>query len=1117
MDQFSWPVTVSVGPALSRNFLSADDAARHAHEQVGQRRERCYASCIFQRSDGRFVVSEPVAMTQGTLDNRLLYGKDAQGKPQLPKEHTLHSLFYSHVALSMLDVQTVAERRWNRDDAATSLFMFSVEQLRFLLDEQITAYVSGAEDSLLMFKPDAEKMASLREQLGTEQLPGPLAESLKSGALKPGRLVTQAAAAGTLEVVVSNGKWRPRGTLPAHTIVAHSWERTVPERVAYGAIFSSADEAAQDCYLRDTASHDQDRTWFGFILKQKGEAHYIATELVPVNGDRDVLYALASLFPAGNVARGYRFPESFAIHSYFYARPRVRHAEGTSKNWLADNFIVPQDLYLSVYYSKKYPQVETGASLSTYIAPKDGSLLKYTPRANTRLFDNDMPLLGLETIQANLASGKVTPTDFVRVVANSGELSVLRTSLCWDRNGPIDRYWFPGRHFQRLALGPAFVSADDAAIHARQHLPSAVGRAFGGLILRRVDGLFVATVPIAVFEEDFSIDFIFPDSSVSQGAFPEGCTIVGRYRSRVARELPILLNAGDKQVYLNMLSTEVVCSSFLWESKRLDEYLFCPDGAIIRYRANAGDQFVTGLLAKVGLDSFNGLRPAPIKRKIYEGWLLPRDWVNKLLGSGKLDVVVGSKLWGASGPVSKFTPFPPVIANAEATRDPVCGPVFAQEAAAAGYVHEQGERGGALQFGAILGDSRRHRYLANLPVVVEDENLALTKIFAQGSMPARFALQALYLYAPAHSAGIADHDYRHFFSPLDVCRAHALVNSAQGFKPIYFSCADGALLRYEMAPFDPDLPLDNFGQIKLVANPFASMARAQDDWQRVLKGSFELQRYIRRMARAGKLEVLVPSAFWSRRGEVGSDWAPRMKDLSPDEHWANKPELALGPIFHHADDAARHAQFRAGSAYEQQTVYESAILSSTGTPAYVALEPLAEDDSLRSLARIFRTMKDSDTTVRNKPPRFPDGYTLIAGHQLYASGNSTLSADPEKVYANYASPAMVFAHTFALKGKGFDIKSHYYSTPHGALIKYTPYYSEAERLLLSTPAVEFVGGQWKTVLSPGAFISQLSNIGDLRVLKAAYYWNQEGRLGADWRASRQQGPAKSYRTSRDEL
>lgn len=1091
------------GPALSRAFISMDDAAVHAHEQVGKRRDAAYASCIFKRDDGRFVVSEPVKSVEGLFDNRLLYPKDAQGKPIFPARHTLCGLFYSHVALSMLDTQEVARLGWSAHDAADSLLMFSVDELRYLLEQSLPAYLSGAEHSLIRLAPIPGKTGALWTKLGTAQQPGPLATRLESGAAKPRELIDEVSLACDWYVKLSNG-------------LDPQWRRNVSPSL-FGAIFASAEAAAQDRYLRDPQSHDEDRTWFGFILKQRGKEEYIATDLVPWIKDVYSLFALKSLFPASGIRGGYRFPESFAIHSYFYARPRVPHAKGTSKNWLAHNFIVPEDLFVAVYNSNKHPQVETQGPLSTFISTMDGALLKYTPLRNSRLFDNDTPVIGFAEIESNLASGKITTTGFVRIAATYGELSVLRTSLCWDRRGVVPNNWSPSQYLQRLALGPVCLTADDAAIQAREKLPFGSAVAHGGLILQRADGAFVATDPISLLQEDFEIDFIFPDASINQGAFLAGCRIVGRYRSRVARELPILLSEVDKQVYLNMLSTEVIYSNFMKSSERLQEYLFCPDGAIIRYRSGLRDQIWADLITALDATLAHDLDAAWIRNRIHKGEMSPFDWVKHLVDKGYLGVVVGSKLWGFPREVTSFSPYTKAVFGSAATCEPICSPLFIQEAGAARYIHEHPERIDALHFGFILSNTQSNTYLASLPVEVQNNNLALTRVFPQGSLPSRHSLQGLYLRAPLATPSLADQDYRHFFSPVDVSLILASANTAQGYKPVYFSCADGALLRFAMAPFDPDAPLDQFGQIQLRANPFASSTRAAHYWQQIIKGTFELDRYIRNMAKAGTLEVLIPSAFWSRMGTVGPDWSARMPDLSPEVHWANKPELALGPVFHHADDAARYAQRRAGSGYEQSAAYESAILSKADTYSYVALEPLVETDTDVALDRIFRTGKESVDTPRNKPPRFPDGYQLMAGHQLYASGNTTLTKDPEQVYANYASPALVFAHTFALKDKGFAITAHYYSTPHGALVKYVPGYSAEERNLLTTKTADVVDGQWVTRLSPGSFISQLANFAELRVLEAAHYWNLEGRLGTDWRTSRQQAPVGLQKLSRDEL
>ena len=214
--------------------------------------------------------------------------------------------------------------------------------------------------------------------------------------------------------------------------------------------------------------------------------------------------------------------------------------------------------------------------------------------------------------------------------------------------------------------------------------------------------------------------------------------------------------------------------------------------------------------------------------------------------------------------------------------------------------------------------------------------------------------------------------------------------------------------------------------------------------------------------------------------------------------------------------AARYAHSRVGNIDEQASVYASAILAQSSTHSYIALEPLAysgyPDDTAN---RIFRTASDVATTSRNRPPRTPDGYQFMAGHQLFraldTADNST------EAYANHPSPSLIYAHTHALKARGFDITAYYYSTRYGALLKYTPNYSSAEKTLLQTNQVQLVDGKWITVSSSEEFISRLAEIGNLEVLLAAFYWRQAGHLGRDWKVIRQQGPDVFDKPARDEL
>jgi len=1111
-------------PSLSRPFLSADDAARYAHEQVGGRREREYVACIFRRNDQRFVVTEPLQRERDWSDPRQLYPANEKGSPMFPDNHVLHGFFLSHVALSVPNpwyAQMVNALAWTRKDAMTSLMMFSVDELRHLLVDEVPAYLSGAQDSLIMFNPDRTRSAQLLGLLGTTQTPGELARNYEKGIVNPGKFTRETAAYGDLQVLVSNGRWN-RGKM-TQDINLGPWERSVPERVAFGALFASADEAALDCHSRYAGRLNEEQTWFGFILKRKGKEEYVATELVPVSGTRDKLFSLRSLFGLTG-ARQYIYPDSFQSHSYFYSRQSVKTLPEPANNWLARHFIVPLDLFVVIYNSRKHPLVETKSNIPLYLSNQDGALLKYVARKGTRLFDNDTQGMGVEVFRGGLSSGVLTPTDFVRVIASNGELRVLRTSACWDRQEVVDRFWAPSMNLQRRSLSPVFVNADDAAIHARSQLPSDTAGTFGGLILRRPDGFFVATDPIEVQRENFDIDWIFSDKSVTNGQFPAGCSIVSRYRSRGGRELPIMLSRVDKQVYCNMLSVDVVCNSNR-KLQQADEYLFAPDGSIIRYRTGSWARILHDLA--IALSSGNATPEgeiAKIKEQLYAGWLTPTAWVKKLARSGYLQVVVGSALWGQPRAVSEFEPFPEVPLSTEfalAISEPACSPVFVQEEAAARYAHERAGNRSTLSFGFILRYARGGAYIANLPIAVQGSTLAHDSVFPPGllsSYVSQYVTSGIYLCAAQVPQNLPDHDYRHFVSPMDVNMALVSANTPQGYRPVYFSCADGALLRLELDSFDPKLYQDKFGQVEFRPNPFGSIKQAFSDWSDIEQGTFELERYIRRMARFGKLEVLQASAFWSRLGIVDQNWRPRMPAASADQLWAFNPVLALGPVFHHPDDAARYAHSRA-SLDARAPVRASAILANAETYSYIALEPLADPGHPNEIIkRIFRTASDTTTKWNNRPPRIPDGYKLVASHQLFQISDMPMTNESGDIEKNFPSSTMIYAHTHTLKSKGFDITTYYYSTRYGALLKYTPNFSRKEELLLLVSQKLKEGDKLVYTIAPEEYISRLADMGNLEVLKTAFYWRQAGRLGSGWKVTHQQEPPEiSRHPVRDEL
>ncbi|WP_160055430.1 DUF4329 domain-containing protein [Pseudomonas sp. R84] len=1173
-DHFSWPV-------LSREFLSADDAARYAHEQVGLRRDRQYAGYVFQCSNKHFVVTEPLEGDIDALSQGRLYPLDNKGRSIFPDDHVVHARYVSHVALSRLNPVEVDYFKWTYHEAVLSLQMFNVDEIRQVLLDQIDLYVSAVPKSLLRYESNGSSSAkSLGRRLGTRQNPGALATELASGSKRPQEFIREQAAGGRLTSLLDNQLWGYRGRiastwsvreaplaadapvwqvihefpkpiaeLPAAQLPGQTRPATallplalplplpwrLPDTVAYGAVFASADEAAQSQHVLDRDWQEEASACFSFILKHRERDEYIATERVPVSAVQSNLFELNSLFAVQRTAPWYRFPEGFELHANWYSHHHVEDPAKSPDDWLAHYFISPDNLTTSMYYGRRRPVIASDDPAALYITARDGALLKYARSKSSKLFHDATSQGTLETIKNHLASGKWLPTDFVHEVANSGELAVMRAGLCWDRTGPVNVTWQPYANLQRCWLGPVFQTADDAAIHARTLLPVVTDSVYGGLILETAEKRYVATAPIEVSHEDFDVTQVCPEESRTYGLFPLGCHIVARYRSRIAREASLVVSPVQKQIYLNMFSVDVLESAFnrrgvtdryrvladgslvRYKPEPLHEYLFAPDGSVLSYQPQA--ELFSQLLGQG--DRFPAIDAKAIKQGLRSRHLQPVEWINVLAKGGRLQVIKGSDIWGLPRRVSVWAPYSTDLLR---TRDydkalsrPACSPQFVQVDAAARYVHEASVSRETAAFGYILGNPEGI-FLATLPVAVQRSALALDRVFEQGKLFSDFTLHAMYLRAALPPLGVRSDDVRQFFFlPSDIQLACLRADTPQGYLPIYFSCADGALLKLQLHAFEPGEFYDQFGQIEFRPNAFVSVQQAAADEREIAKGTFRISAYVHRMARAGKLEVIESSDHWSRHGEVVDSWQPRQVDVDREQRWQENPVPALGPVFHHPDDAARHTQKRATESVFD-VGHESAILASATGSQFVPLEPMLWSAHDRNpLARIFLSANDASASWRHPAPHYPEGYTPVAAHQLHLSGNTTLGQDAEEVGVNFAAPELVYAHTHDLKSRGFDIQHYFYSTPHQVLLKYTPSYSDAERDLLLTRSVFFLGGRWTNRLSPGEFISRLMALGEFRVLVAGHYWRQTGLIRRGWNLLRQQPSPQGPVRVRDEL
>ncbi|MFJ7284147.1 hypothetical protein [Pseudomonas sp. NPDC099000] len=633
-DSALWDVVGTVGSdwqpyarsrRLSPAFLMADDAARFAHEYIGSRREQGLVGMILQDRHKRFVATEPVfAAKRFALDR--LCPLDAAGAPiVLVEGHSFHGLYAS---------------RWQADDGSikradlqeqlTQAQMFTAEDIRSVFDKSahvVDFYLSGSADSLLVYSPDVSKVA-VRNRL--QQRVAVLADGktlidreLATGTLEPGAVVDELATTGKLRVVVGNDVWGPRGTVLG--------DESTPAGIlapVLGAIFTSAEDAVLNARHRARLDYRAAAAGWGFILKHKDHDEYVATETVTPR-------RLGALNQASDFGAPVLIDE-FRTLGLYYAASWMPKGSSTAEAWFARHFASISDLAAAIYDDKGTQRLTHFQDLNIFIATLDGALLQYQYSASSTQFDSK----GVQQLTSALGKDAPPYASVIQRVAKAGELKVLRTSELWDEPGSVGPDWKPFVQIQRRALTPVFLSQDDAARYALAQLGAGRERVYGGLVLRRADGLFVATLPVAVEVENFPASWIRLDELTEQGLFLAGSTVVARYHSRIQVEPIFALSNRERDVYLNMFSTDFLADILTGSGRSPSlspgkEYLLGLDGSLISYTlsASVSEKQLAGALAPPSqLQRWH----TPIELQMRNGTRTPSEYVNQVANAGRL-------------------------------------------------------------------------------------------------------------------------------------------------------------------------------------------------------------------------------------------------------------------------------------------------------------------------------------------------------------------------------------------------------------------------------------------------------------------------------------------------
>lgn len=1102
-------VTVSL-PSLSPAFVSADDAARFAHELIGDLRNVGYGGLILQNAQGRFVATRPVKLTGEDFTPQQFISSDAKGLLKHPPGYTCHAFYHSRPH-KLAEEQRVPPGASREEVLTLANFFLPPDILAQLGFSSFvtTHYLSGFNGSLLK--------AITSPTNNSKELFSYLELAMEDSSLlsKLIDFVKQVVETLDVSVIQSTDVWRGKvGELTPDFFSSSSGNQVsldsaVIQRPAFGPLLNS--EALALEYIRSRSDITPDQH-YGFILENTSTREFIVSE--PVTGALDFDFARA--FVVGSDGEP-QLPAGFAISAVYgcdgeYRDPALIPLEQPS---VYKNFLHIDALEKGILKTQELAAADSITALPLYIVARDGALLKYVSKSSPvekSLFARSPESEGEDIVLLrNVLMGVEKIEALIHGLAHTGELKVIHGSEVWGREGLVGLSWQPFDGFLRRTLSPVFIEMDDAVRYAHEQIARRVDFTYGGLVLKREDNLFVVTEPMAVRTETFDPAVVIPPE---QSSFrPYGCVVVGTYHTRRIRPLQLWRTANEEELSRTLFAPHELRSAILDRRGKV-RYFSAQDGALLKY-IPSGSELETRFLTRISppVAHPEQVRSNSSQIKLRDNSLKPSQFIAQVARAGELHVVVTSRLWGERGKVtSEWKPAQAPVVGGRLTLQPALSPVFSQAKDAARYVHGRLGSREHTQFGIILKSQSAEQYIATEPL--RTKAALLSDVFARPfgtqaySLPAGFTCDSVYMATPDKSvARVSDDVFSDFIAPADLVNlavlssaVRDLSNGRLDYPTMFISTRNGALLSYKAINFNAVLDLDSgFGPNEpMLALLNSNKLRTPD--------------YVRKVASSGFLEVLLSNNLWATLGVVTSGWRPFAMDIDI----INRPGAtvpALGPAFSHIDDAALYSNRRLRRPHAHHVV--GAVFYSFAQALYVPQEPETNGAPANAQDTIFLNALFERATGRSRPlPALPSGYGPIAIYYAHQPVKPSVVRPGQRNWVdNVFWPMDICFMARSLVRLEFAINVAYAAGNDGSLLKYVRHGGHAEddlcQLVVGSDYWEnqYLNQDWvdKGLETESQYVAKLLNAGELLVVNPSENWSRPGWVTADWKTSE---PAK---------
>ena len=683
--------------ALSPSFVTADDAARYAHEKIRRANhapDRIYGGLILQRADSRFVATEPLAGRNETFDPHAVL--PSERTEIMPSGCRVVAVYHSHHAAPSMHSTPSVERQLYPA-------MFEPHEVHAAIQDRAWAparYLSTSDGALLKYTPSGSQL----EQKFMQRVAPPAAypqqarrntlqSKLRSNTLKPSEFVAQIVRAGALNVVSGSALWGNPGQ------VSTAW-KPLPEPQAlyqvtqsppYSPVFTQALDAMR--HVRQQLGARKQRQ-FGVILKSINSEEFVGT--LPIE---DGTFSLNRLFPT-LVPNEISLPTGFEFYAVYIGAPHTPASVATADIAhfrVYEAFASPVDIYDGLQLINligNYLPASFSAQIALYLSTLDGAVLRYAPTSVSREIATGIFKNGGESTRAKLFAGTLSGIQYVRDIAASGQLDVDVPGALWRAVGPVNARWRPeadapapavtANTHRPFPLSPVFSHNDDAAryVHRQLERPHRFNRVVG-ILQSAAHDTFVAIEPSMDGEQANAPEtYLFTHKHVEGQLHPIPDFPAGYSSASLLFCRDVRLQAADNQLETNLLRNMFwpvdICYATLslqgvnGDSSVIYLYLSTDDGALLRYWRGDPDarnrlcNYVSGATYTYQ-DYFVENNQAYRSRATPPLTPTPVEMLTYVLNAGGLRVLAASQTWRQKGVVGNTltVSVDPVAAEAE--------------------------------------------------------------------------------------------------------------------------------------------------------------------------------------------------------------------------------------------------------------------------------------------------------------------------------------------------------------------------------------------------------------------------------------------------------------------